>query len=274
MSDFLIDLELRLPPLTDSLQRLLSLNPEERNNPRLLELLAHRDTMAATRLMMLANSAALLRGRPSRTVGEAILRLGSATTYDALLGTWVLDGVAGEGSLDSRELRFRNRMAQLLTELCITARRICEALDDAAIVLSEVQSDVVLVVAVQLLALTLSADAPERLALEGTCGRGVLLISEPPNLGYLQDHLVALATYWRAPPLHIEQLRHWSRHRRPNTGIAIGILAERMAFFLRHKPECTLDMFLSDLSAYPLAAELARRVVSRGVSLRSLSVTF
>lgn len=273
MNDLTIDRELRLPPLTDSLQRLLGLSAHERNNLRLLELLAHRDTMATTRLMMLANSAAFHRGKGVGTVSDAILRLGAATTYDALLSTWLLSSLPGSDEPTQQEQRLRGRLAQVLTGLCITARRICEALGDPSVALSDVQRDIVLVVAVQLLALSPDAGEAERQALKVAVDEGALLISEPPNPTYLQEYLLALAAYWRARPPHLDQLREWARQRTPSLGIAIGIVAERMAFFLRRKPDCTQDTFLDSLSAYPVAAQLVQRVAAQGVLLRSLSVS-
>lgn len=85
-----------IPPLGESAQRLLSLDEEGRNDPRLLALFTQQDPVLLGKVLSLANSAAFrpVNVDPVVTLEGAIRILGVTTTYTTLLAV-LLDSSLG-----------------------------------------------------------------------------------------------------------------------------------------------------------------------------------
>jgi HD-like signal output (HDOD) protein len=79
----------RIPPLSSALVKLLTLSGEQRQDLRLLELIAAKDPAAQARLLALANSAFYGGRRRASTLAEALQTLGARLAYDALLAIWM-----------------------------------------------------------------------------------------------------------------------------------------------------------------------------------------
>ena len=114
------DAPVRVPPLSDALQKLLSLSASERDNFRLLELIVLKDPAGVARLLTLANSPVYGARRRVQTVGEALQLLGSAGAYDALLLTWTHGLVAPEPALAP----VANHLLRHTFSMCATVRRV------------------------------------------------------------------------------------------------------------------------------------------------------
>lgn len=270
--------EVRLPALTDSLQRLLSLSPADRSNLGLLELLALRDPVAVSRLLVLVNSAAFSRGVVVRNLSDAVFRLGAKCTYDALLSIWVVESLSKEtGSQDLfRSTALRIRLAAHLTSLCVTCRRIHESLDSFPFELVHVQSDAVMAFSVQLLALCKPADDEDRQQLSAVLQKEEfpLLLQDPPVPHYTQAYLVDLARYWGADPTRVEHLRDWALERRPSGGLCMALLAEFLVHHVAAGRKDSLPQLLRESCLFEACRNLAETIVYNGISPASLVVRF
>jgi HD-like signal output (HDOD) protein len=76
-----------LPALSSSARQLLTLSAAEREDARLLGLLAQRDPVLLARLLSLANSAGLRRARRVGNAHEAVTVLGTERSYALLLAS-------------------------------------------------------------------------------------------------------------------------------------------------------------------------------------------
>lgn len=76
-----------IPPLGESAQRLLALDEEGRNEPRMLALFAQQDPILLGKVLSLANSAAIrpVNTDPIVSIDAAIRILGVTTTYTTML---------------------------------------------------------------------------------------------------------------------------------------------------------------------------------------------
>lgn len=85
-----------IPPLGESAQRLLSLDEESRNEPRMLALFAQQDPVLLGKVLSLANSAAVrpINAAPIVSLDGAIRVLGVTTTYTTMLAV-LLDSSLG-----------------------------------------------------------------------------------------------------------------------------------------------------------------------------------
>ena len=274
--------EVRLPPLTDSLQRLLSLSAADKTNLSLLELLSVRDPVAVSRLLVLANSAAFSRGAHIRTVSEAVFRLGAQATYDALLAIWVVESFSDAKEPGSSRRKkavidpVRTRLAQHLTSLCITSRRIYESLGALPFELAEVQSDAVMTFSVQLLPLCAPDDSPERESLEQLLQGKTLprFLLEPPFPEFVKRYLVPLADYWGADKARLQVLQQWAQHHEATPGLCVALLAEHLITYLSAQPVDqvpTPDAF-RDPALPEACLQLLEQVAANGILASSLVV--
>jgi len=111
-----------IPPMSDSFARLLSFTEDDRQNPRLLELLVHKDPGAVALLLKLANSALYRRARSVSSVSDALTVLGSDLAVAALFGMWAI----AELNVPPTNLVVRGWLARHTFSLCATIRRMLQ----------------------------------------------------------------------------------------------------------------------------------------------------
>lgn len=231
---------IRLPPLTDTLQRLLSLDEDDRDNARLLELLITRDAVAIARVAALANSALYQSARPARTVQEAVARLGTRLTYSVLLNVWTLESLSACAPVPLSP-SFKNRLASYSLSLLATNRRVSELshasskeyIDQAVLLLLVLLSQMLVV-----LERNEDPNHPRELEFQQLSTRVVggppLLFANPELPHLVREYCEPLAHHWGANPRVVELCQAFVRREEAHEELhrvaaADAVLSYRMA---------------------------------------------
>lgn len=114
-----------LPPLSDEAKLLLGLSGDERENPKVLALIAQKDPVFCGRLMSLANSANYAHKGLTSSMDGAVRRLGVETTYTTLVACAMSDAFNSPNL--TKDLR--NFLLKYTLSLTITARKLASWLD-------------------------------------------------------------------------------------------------------------------------------------------------
>lgn len=194
-----------LPPLSDSMAKLLALNASEQQNPRVLELLALRDPAVTARLLALASSPLVSRQGPVRSMSGALQALGTQRTYDAMMAVWAASAIP---CLPQYEPACRFLVRHTFTT-CAIIRRLAvysELFEDEHVtihlLLYSLLSKVSLAMCFSSEHYSVASAAIDR---AGQSNRHRLL--SMPELNALRGQAVRLAKHWDAPEEVVHELQ-------------------------------------------------------------------
>ena len=106
----------KLPPLSRSARELLELSTADKEDPRLLAVLANKDPICSARLLSIANSALYAHAGAVTTVAAAAKRLGAAQTYESLLAVALLSSFAGASiPEDAKDILMVSTLSMMVT---------------------------------------------------------------------------------------------------------------------------------------------------------------
>lgn len=111
----------KLPPMGNGAKQLLAFKDEDREDPRLLALVAQKDPVHLGRVLSLANSAAYyMPGTPVTTAEAAVRRLGVRDTYAVLLACAMSASFPEQVDLRPQ----RRYLLNYTVSVCLTAKKL------------------------------------------------------------------------------------------------------------------------------------------------------
>jgi HD-like signal output (HDOD) protein len=110
----------RLPPISEDAKMLLNLSATEREDPRVIALIAQHDPMYSARLMAYANSAVYAHLDLTTSADAAVRRLGVSSSYALLLAC----ALSTTFEVDTCSKQLRNELLKHAINLTMTARKL------------------------------------------------------------------------------------------------------------------------------------------------------